>query len=205
MLPSAQQARTAVDLTSVDDPFCLQALGRLKDAKLDVGVWETTSDAAVASFRCMIVDKDQDVGHIGIGDGCHNHRGIALLRALTEAAQTRMTYVSGSRDDISPAEFEDSELKRKCDYVRGLIGGEGSVRLFSDAPHFDSKDFKEDEQHLINRLNAIGCDEVLFVDLSREEFPIAVARVVVPGLEAPNDDDGYCKGARALAFEQGLV
>ena len=33
---------------------------------------------------------------------------IALSRALTEAAQTRLTYIAGIRDDLSPAEYQEA-------------------------------------------------------------------------------------------------
>ena len=35
------------------------------------------------------------------GAGCHPSRDIALLRALTEAAQARTTFIAGSRDDMA--------------------------------------------------------------------------------------------------------
>jgi ribosomal protein S12 methylthiotransferase accessory factor len=37
------------------------------------------------------------------------------------------------------------------------------------------------------------------VDLTREDVGIPVVRVVIPGLEAPHDDDGYLPGPRAMA------
>jgi ribosomal protein S12 methylthiotransferase accessory factor len=49
------------------------------------------------------------------------------------------------------------------------------------------------------RLQANGIDQVVVVDLTRPEVRIPVVRVVVPGLEAPHDDDDYVPGPRALA------
>lgn len=34
------------------------------------------------------------------GVGCHNDPAIALCRALIEAAQNRLTAISGARDDL---------------------------------------------------------------------------------------------------------
>ncbi|MCL6649199.1 MAG: YcaO-like family protein [Chloroflexi bacterium] len=37
---------------------------------------------------------------LGAGQGCHARREIALLRALTEATQSRLTVIAGTRDDL---------------------------------------------------------------------------------------------------------
>ena len=36
------------------------------------------------------------------GAGCHPVRHVAVLRALTEAAQARNTYIAGARDEMFP-------------------------------------------------------------------------------------------------------
>ena len=41
-----------------------------------------------------------------IGKGCHLNTNIALNRAITEALQSRLTFISGSRDDISAADYD---------------------------------------------------------------------------------------------------
>jgi YcaO-like protein with predicted kinase domain len=201
-LPTAGSTR--INPSTVNDPLCQQVMQKLDHAELDVGIWETTSDVGVASYRCLIVEQNGVDGHIGVGDGCHSHRGIALLRALTEAVQTRMTYVSGSRDDIGPAEFTNEALKEKSDYVRYLIGTDDPVRSFEESPHFDSDDFEEDLNRLLANLLAVGCDEVFAVNLSRHDIGVSVVRTVIPGLEAPHDDDSYKAGSRAIAFERAL-
>jgi len=89
-LPPEQQGRSWIRPESVDDPACAEAIRHLAAAGFEVTIWETTSDVGVAAFRCMIVEQGETDGHIGIRDGCHPHRGIALLRAVTEAAQTRL-------------------------------------------------------------------------------------------------------------------
>ncbi len=59
----------------------------------------------VAAFLCDIRD-DAEGGHRRLRRfhvaGCHSDRTIALGRALTEAAQIRLTYIAGIRDDLLP-------------------------------------------------------------------------------------------------------
>jgi ribosomal protein S12 methylthiotransferase accessory factor len=67
----------------------------------------------------------------------------------------------------------------------------------------DAEDIARDLEILLTHLQATGIDQVLRVDLTKPEFKIPVTRVVIPGLEAPHDDEGYVPGVRAqMAQEQ---
>ncbi|MEQ8258131.1 MAG: YcaO-like family protein [Roseovarius confluentis] len=196
---------TRIDPASVDDPRCRDALDRLVGAGLDVGLWDTTSDVGVPSFRCMICEAGDSHGHIGIGDGCHPDRAIALLRAVTEAAQTRLTYISGARDDLDPSEFTTEAVAARGRYVRHLIANAPTARSFLDGPNVTTETFEDDLALLLARLSSAGIDQVVTVDLSRLEFGISVIRAVIPGLEAPHDDPDFIPGPRARAVQAGAA
>jgi ribosomal protein S12 methylthiotransferase accessory factor len=198
-LPAEARGRTRVRSGSVDDPACAEAIGRIESAGIDLAFWETTTDVGVAAFRAVIAEPGTQPGHIGIGDGCHPSRGIALLRALTEAVQTRMTYISGARDDMTPDEFTPEALASKDSFVRAMFEQGEPGRDFAEAPHRDAETFEDDLGWLTARLADAGCGQVLTVDLTQPGIGISVVRAVVPGLEAPHDDDGYVPGARATA------
>ena len=55
---------------------------------------------------------------------------------------------------------------------------------------------------LLERLRAVGIEQVVAVDLTRPELAIPVVRVVVPGLEGAFEEDkgDYLPGPRALAI-----
>lgn len=76
------------------------------------------------------------------------------------------------------------------------------MRDFAASPHFDSDDFVSDLDWLLKRLQTIGCSEVIRVDLSKTAMEIPVVRIVIPGLEAPHDDDTYLPGPRAANAQQ---
>ncbi|WP_170330462.1 YcaO-like family protein [Ruegeria arenilitoris] len=193
-----------LDPDSVDDPRCRQAIAMIADAGLEVGLWNTTSDVGIASFRCMICEDGGQPGHIGIGDGCHPDRAIALLRALTEAAQTRLTYISGARDDLDPEEFTDQAKMERGRYVRDLIDATAADQSFGECPSHVTNSFDEDLDLLLRRLDAVSIPQVVTVDLSRPEYDIAVVRAVIPGLEAPHDEPDYIPGPRAQRLREGL-
>ena len=68
-----------------------------------------------------------------------------------------------------------------------------------DSQSFDT--LGEDVDWMLRRLKAVGIGQVLAVDLTRPEFALPVVRVVIPGLEGPDDHDDYAPGRRALAAD----
>jgi ribosomal protein S12 methylthiotransferase accessory factor len=77
------------------------------------------------------------------------------------------------------------------------------VRSFGDGPDWDGETMEQDLDWMLERLRANGIDQVVAVDLTRPEFDLAVVRVVIPGLEAPDDDEDYVPGPRARAARNG--
>lgn len=51
-----------------------------------------------------IDDQDSAPPFLGrfTGSGCHPDRAVALSRAVSEAAQSRLTLIAGARDDLGP-------------------------------------------------------------------------------------------------------
>jgi YcaO-like protein with predicted kinase domain len=199
MKSEAQQEESRVDLSTIDDPGCRELLDRYQRAGVSVAVWDLTTDVGVAAFMCMIIDSAADAFRLmypNHGMGCHPLRHIALGRALTEAAQSRLTLISGARDDRGRDAFrqaQDDELGRR---VRERLARAGH-RSFLAAPTFDGETFEDDLRHMIVRLQSVGIDQVAAVDLSRPELDIPVVRVVVPGLEPLFEAPGYLPGPRA--------
>lgn len=198
-LQNDRQVATRVKPDSVYDKMCAATISRIRSAELELGVWETTTDIGVPSYCCMIVDRTEQSPHIGFGAGCHPAREVAMLRALTEAVQVRMTYITGARDDLTNAEFTKKVLTERQGGVRWMIDRAPPRRDFRAAPSFNGETFSEDLEWIVDRLRTVGVLEVLVVDLTSPKMNIPVVRVVVPGLEAPDDDDEYIPGPRALA------
>src|SRR3546814_15399566 len=69
-------------------------------------IWDITTDLEIPAFYVLLFDRQADASHLGIGSGCHLCPEVALLRAITEAAQVRTTYLSGARDDLREDDFD---------------------------------------------------------------------------------------------------
>jgi ribosomal protein S12 methylthiotransferase accessory factor len=192
-------------LDSVDDGACQDLLERFARAGVAVRVWDTTSDVGVASFYCLVMGRDDRFADPEFGSGCHPARQVALLRALTEAAQARTTYIAGSRDDFARDDYSvtgRSHRRRQC---RMLMDAGGEERDFHDVPSGESDTLRDDVEWVLRRLRSAGIQQVLVVDLTKPEFGLPVVRVVIPGLEGP-DKGGrgdYVPGPRAQAVRRG--
>jgi ribosomal protein S12 methylthiotransferase accessory factor len=198
--PPPQQTR--VDLGSVDDPACCDVLGRFDRAGVAVGAWEITSDVGVPAFRCVILDRSTSpLRPLGAsrGSGCHPSRGMALLRALTEAAQSRLTAISGSRDDILRSRYTTVQDLDGIESLLTELATPGPRRDFRAAPDWQADTFDEDLTWMLERLAAIGIHQVVAFDLTQPGLEIPVIRVVVPGLEMTPHIPGYLPGPRARA------
>jgi YcaO-like protein with predicted kinase domain len=196
------RASRLVDPATVDDPNCRSLLDLIERARMRVQVWDITSDIGIAAFQCRLSDGARDEAvRLGAfrGHGCHPDRRIALSRALTEAAQARLTRIAGARDDLQPRDFGPVEAQAVWDALAELRPAEGAMRRFADVPSFESDDLGDDLSWLQQRLAAAGFVRIALVDLTRPEFGIPVVRVIVPGLEAPDDHPDYVPGARATA------
>ncbi len=106
-------------------------------------------------------------------------RDVALSRALTEAAQSRLTIISGSRDDQLPSNYNRLRAARKIE----LRAKEGPKQDFNQgvAPELRSS-FSEDLEYLLERLRRCGYMTAAATVLSGEDNPFAFVRVLVPGM-----------------------
>ena len=196
-LPLVDQNASRLDLSSVPDGLAAGAIGKFLEAGFDCAVWDITTDIGVASFLCVINDEATGDGHLGLGSGTHPDRDIALLRALTEAAQTRLNYISGAREDLAFDEFSDGGRAEKTEAFADLLAMPGNPRPYDQVPTQVNRDLQSDLDWLKAQLQSASIEQIAVVDLTREEFGIPVTRIIIPGLEAPHDDDNYVPGQRA--------
>jgi ribosomal protein S12 methylthiotransferase accessory factor len=117
-----------------------------------------------------------------VGSGCHPVREIALLRALTEAAQSRLTAISGSRDDMPRDQYRGWREPAALQSHRTAAQARGT-RRFSAVPSFRSGSFEEDVAWELDAVRRAGRAHVIVIDLTLAEIGLPVVRVVIPGME----------------------
>jgi ribosomal protein S12 methylthiotransferase accessory factor len=190
-----------LDLGSVSDPYCRGVLSALERAGVFTVAWDITSDVGVPVYACAILERPDDarLRSLGVhyGFGCHLAPEVALSRALTEAVQTRLTYISGSRDDFLRHHYDQMNDQKLIRQIWEESCAFPSTHRLDEQPSRAGATFEEDIEHLVSRVQAVGISEVVVVDLTKEEIAIPVVRVLVPGLEGPGD---HLPGRRARAM-----
>jgi ribosomal protein S12 methylthiotransferase accessory factor len=198
--PLRRRVSCALDLASVEDPDCRALLARYAAAGIAVRVWNVTTNIAISAFLCEIRDSsagDPQRPTRFHGSGCHADRAIALARALTEAAQTRLTYIAGIRDDLSSDEYRTAPGDDIRDALLDALAFMRAPIPFAATPDFAADDLGEDLRWALRRLAAAGIDRVIAVDLTRPDFKLPVVRLVIPGLEWDPHHPNYRPGPRA--------
>lgn len=199
-----EQDRRLIDLASVPThagAACADLLARFEAAGIDVVIWDVTSDIGIACFEVLTVPRD--ISGLRVlpaceGFGCHPDRSIALSRALTEAAQSRLTFIAGSRDD-NPRDVYTDETNRDrlAAWRQHLDGLPVPGRSLAAVPTWSGETANEDLRHLVDQVTAAGLPEIVVVDLSKAALGVPVVRVVVPGLEPHRSFENVIPGARA--------
>ncbi|HEV3355167.1 MAG TPA: YcaO-like family protein [Pseudonocardiaceae bacterium] len=163
-----------VELASVTDPSCVELIRRITDAGATLRITRVPSRFDVPCFGATVWSPEFPV--ICLGWGAHLDAGVAVSRAVTEAVQSRLTMIAGSRDDLAPIYH----------FVRGSTEEpppvNGVVIPWSEAANvgpgsFD--DLADELSWVCARTTEVTGVEPLCVDLSTtEEF--AVVKVIAP-------------------------
>jgi ribosomal protein S12 methylthiotransferase accessory factor len=179
------RARCRVDLRSVTDAGCRDLIATYERAGFTPRVWDVTSDIGVAAFVCDLPPAEEDGSGLRRfrGAGAHPSRSVALSRALTEAAQIRLTHIAGIRDDLPPSAYDETLAHRIGAALLDAASATTSARAFGDVLTFEADDVTDDVAHVLQRLHAAGVERVVAVDLSQPELDMSVVRVVVPELD----------------------
>lgn len=188
---------TQIDPTTIDEPHCLELMERIRKAGAHFGIWDLTTDVGIPTYAAVIVDspgwRAKGTTH---GFGTHLSPGVAISRALTEAAQCRLTEIAGSRDDIPNSQYRPPDEARLRRTIRSL---------YEPAPQVDFKSRNslatatchDDLAIVLRSLRDAGIAQAVCVDLGRPELGTAVTRLIVPGLEAYAHGIPVSRGKRA--------
>lgn len=204
-LPPEKRAATRIDLCSLADDGAVEMLGRFRAARMRVALWETTSDVGIPSFVCTIDDCDGRppfLGRFG-GSGCHPCVGVALCRALGEAAQSRLAFIHGAREDLPPERYPLIDWRENLGHL--LVGGGGERAQASrpvEAASLAEADIETDLAAVLGRLERARIASVAMVGLTDPEIGIPCVRIVIPDLEGMDRKPAFRPGERLRRLER---
>ncbi len=164
----------ALRAESVASPGCRELLERVADRGGRVALFDLTWEAGVPVTLAEVALPD--LPFVWRGSGCHPAREVALSRALTEAAQSRLTYIAGARDDLVLLAGAPGER----DATAGFVAPAGEHDLEA-MPDLATASVDGDLGAVLARLDALGLAPFA-LDLTRPDVGIDVVFAFIPGL-----------------------
>ena len=102
-----------IDIDTITDPSLREMIDACRAAEIDVAIFEmrVPTSAFLPSVRAFSTTEKGQWSRLGAewGAGTHLSATVAMSRAITEAAQARLTVIAGSRDDNPPGSYAASQ------------------------------------------------------------------------------------------------
>ncbi len=194
-----------LDLASVDDPLCAPWLRRIASRGFSLRVWSMGQHANIAAFRCTISDALPARGCLPptAGTGCNPNRTIALLRAVLEAVQSRVTMVAGAREDLTIDHYRDGPEKSLQLAFGAFAFGPGPL-AWSEVPHRATGGAAEDLDHLLTVATSRSALPIVLYTHTPPHADLVIVHALAPGLEdferqTPDGDIEKTRRARSVA------
>jgi ribosomal protein S12 methylthiotransferase accessory factor YcaO len=152
----------------------------------------TQKDIGIPTFVASSIEWITcDYGYFAKGFGTHPDARIALIRAITEASQTRAANIQGARDDLKKIQYKENDeiYKRKWQFMPASSSltrqknNNKNIIKFSEIKTHMNEDILDDINLILCSLKKVGLKRAIIVDLTNPNIGIPVVRAIVPGLE----------------------
>ena len=168
-----------IDAVSLPDA-ARRLIGQFERAGVTVIVHEITSDIEIPTFLAVSTEIANDGNALMCGGtGSHPHAEVAVIRAITECAQSRRIALLGCRSEQKPGRSVDAWLLRQ----QLFFAPTSHKKDFSSIATHHNRDILDDIKAMLSRLDSVGLDQAVAVDLTQPEIGIPVVRVLIPGIE----------------------
>lgn len=184
-----RRARADVILDD-EESLSYQLMQKFRDKGVEVHLKDLTQDIGITTIGAAaddVLTKDPELLTIGVGT--HLNPELAVIRALTELAQSRTTHKHGAKVN---AKLRENNKSLGYDRIKSLnrlwyTPAEKAVRL-SDMEKIDTLFVLDDIEVAFEKLMEVGLDKVIVVNLTRSDLSVPVVRVIIPGLEVYSMD-----------------
>jgi ribosomal protein S12 methylthiotransferase accessory factor len=175
-----------VDPASLPDNV-REIVERAEQHGLELKVRTVPNDYDLPFFAAFVFDLNNPRRRTFNGGwACDVNRDIALVRAVTEAAQSRVAFIHGGRK-VPASQVADStpdEEKLVRQHMQGVSDSRQKASL-TDIPQLAFADTLEQQLDLlISRLRRVVQEPIYRVVLTPADSPLQVVRLVVPLLES---------------------
>lgn len=157
---------------------------KFQEARVAVKLWYLPTDSGIPTVLAATDDTElMDPAMLVMGVGTHMDARIAVLRAITEVAQSRATQIQGAREDTDREKISRSIGYERMKRINRYLYADGKETIsMGELPDLSTDSHKGDIEKAVKLLKGI-VDDVIVTDLTRKNVGVPVVRVTVPGLE----------------------
>ena len=95
-----------INIDTIESDIINETLNKFTSNGIDIKLMDFTADIGVTTIAASADDTiTKDAGLLTLGMGTHLDPEVAVLRALSEVAQSRATQINGAREDTVRADF----------------------------------------------------------------------------------------------------
>jgi ribosomal protein S12 methylthiotransferase accessory factor len=171
-----------VDIASVRNGLASKLLKLLGDANLLIGIWRVPASHSLPIYWCHVMEDEARSELVPLpaeGSACGLTHDDALAKALLEACQTRLTAISGAREDITRQAYPQNHNREHLAQWRHRLRMPGAVKLADGSPQIQEDQLKR----ILAALKLTAAQAAIVVPLfSDDRTGIQVVRVVAPPL-----------------------
>ena len=174
-----------IDLDSIESETVNDVLEKFESEGIKIKLMDFTADVKIPTIAASADDTvTKDAGLLTLGMGSHLDPEVAILRALTEVAQSRATQINGAREDTVRADFaREAGYERMKRINKFYFRDEEEKIKLSDIENKSTSSITKDIEIVKNELMANDIEKILYVDLTRPELAVSVVRVILPEME----------------------
>lgn len=170
-----------INLKTITNKIIVDLIRKIENTSLQIRLWDISSELKIPSFHCAIYNTDiTSPLSFFSGTGSHLNQDIAIMRAITEAVQTRTSLISGSRDDIfSDYYYQQNYMLRHSIKMKSSDG----IKTILDCPMIKYENsFTANISQLLSNLTSNGYKTILLIDHTKSDINIPVVQILIPGM-----------------------
>lgn len=174
-----------IDTSSIESELINDVIDKFESEGIKIKLMDFTADIKIPTIAASADDTvTRDAGLLTLGMGTHLDPEVAILRALTEVAQSRATQINGAREDTVRADFaREAGYERMKRINKYYFRQEDEKTKLADIENRSTSSITKDIEIVKNELMANDIEKILYVDLTRPELDVSVVRVIIPEME----------------------
>ena len=174
-----------INIDSIESELIKEIIDKFESQGIKIKLMDFTADINIPTIAASADDTvTRDAGLLTLGIGTHLDPEVAILRALTEVAQSRATQINGAREDTVRADFaREAGYERMKRINKYYFRQEEEQINLSDIENKSTTSIDEDIDIVKEELIANDIKHVLYTNLTRPEVDVSVVRVIIPEME----------------------